>query len=87
VIVPEPVVVIFPAPEIFPVSVKVSPDGKVIPPFAVSSPVTANVFPIETVDVALPIEIGTTFVETVAIFTAPVASRPAFCPILISPSV
>ena len=75
---PEPVVVILPAPLIFPVSVIVSPDGNVIPPFAVNIPVTAKLFPIVTVEAEPPIEMGTTFVPKVAMFTAPADVRDAF---------
>ena len=87
VIVPVPVVVMFPAPDILPVSVIVSPLGNVIPPFAVKFPVTAKVFPMVTVEAEPPIEIGTTFVPKVAMFTAPPDVRDAFCPMFTSPLV
>ena len=78
VIVPVPVVVMFPTPDMFPVSVIVFVVGKMNPPFAVIAPVAAKVFPIVTVDVALPIEIGTTLVLKVEMLIAPPAPRDAF---------
>jgi hypothetical protein len=72
-------VVIVPAPEIVPVIVSSSPDGNVMPPFAVKFPDTLNVPPIVVPDVelpmvvapeaptALPVLIFTVWVDTVVV--------------------
>ena len=77
---PEPVVVIFPAPEIFPVSAIVLPDGSTIPAFVVRTPEQTNDPPIVVADKLLPIVVWPDAPLLVFIFTAWVDDTAFLCP-------
>ena len=82
---PEPVVVMFPAPLMLPVSVNISPEGNSIPSFAVIFPDTINVPPTVVDDVLLPIFTRCAPDVLVFRFKVVVPVVVPTCPILIDP--